>query len=94
MVHQIIVQPDLSFLFVRGRQDVVLQLRLGGRDGFALVLAEANLFFRLASHFCLTSQISHARRAGEPFLLNDWAMLSADIISESGEIKGVAAVAP
>jgi hypothetical protein len=36
-----------------------------------------------------TIQISHARRAGEPSLLNDWAMLSGDNISESGEIKGV-----
>jgi hypothetical protein len=38
-------------------------------------------------------QISHARRAGKPCLLNNWAMLSGDDISESGEIKGVAAVA-
>jgi hypothetical protein len=41
----------------------------------------------------LTIQISHARRAGEPSLLNNWAMLSGDIINESDEIKGVAAVA-
>jgi hypothetical protein len=38
-------------------------------------------------------QISHARRAGKPTPLNDWAMLSGDDISESGESKGVAAVA-
>ena len=43
--------------------------------------------------FRLTSQISHARRAGEPSLLNNWAMLSGDVIVELGEIKGVAAVA-
>jgi len=41
---------------------------------------------------CLTIQISHARRAGEPTLLKDWAMLSGDDIGDSGEIKGVAAV--
>jgi hypothetical protein len=46
-----------------------------------------------ACHSCRTSQISHARRAGKPSLLNSWAMLSADDIGESGEIKGVAAVA-
>jgi hypothetical protein len=38
-------------------------------------------------------QISHARRAGEPSRLNDWAILSGNIINELGEIKGVAAVA-
>jgi hypothetical protein len=47
-----------------------------------------HLFFRRST------QISHARRADEPILLNNGAMLSADDISESGEIKGVAAVAP
>jgi hypothetical protein len=36
-----------------------------------------------------STQISHARRAGEPSLLNDWAMLSGSIIGDSGEIKGV-----
>ena len=40
--------------------------------------------------FCPTTQISHACRAGKPSLLNNWAMLSGDIISDSGEIKGVA----
>ena len=37
-----------------------------------------------------TTQISHARRAGEPSLLNNWAMLSGSIIDDLGEIKGVA----
>jgi hypothetical protein len=40
-----------------------------------------------------TLQISHARRAGKPSLLNDWAMLSVGVIIDEGEIKGVAAVA-
>jgi hypothetical protein len=40
-----------------------------------------------------TTQISHARRAGEPSLLNNWAMLSVGVIIDEGEIKGVAAVA-
>ena len=35
-------------------------------------------------------QISHARWAGEPSLLNNWAMLSGDIIGELRNIKGVA----
>jgi hypothetical protein len=39
--------------------------------------------------FWLTTQLSHARRAGRPSLLNNWAMLSGDDIIESGEIKGV-----
>jgi hypothetical protein len=47
----------------------------------------------MATILCRTLQISHARRAGKPTLLNDWAMLSGDDIDESGEIKGVAAVA-
>jgi hypothetical protein len=42
---------------------------------------------------CPTLQISHARRAGEPSLLNNWAMLSVGLIIDEGEIKGVAAVA-
>jgi hypothetical protein len=46
-----------------------------------------------AHSVCPTLQISHARRAGEPTLLNDRAMLSVGIIIEEGEIKGVAAVA-
>jgi hypothetical protein len=36
-----------------------------------------------------TLQISHARRTGEPSLLNDWAMLSVGVIIDEGEIKGV-----
>jgi hypothetical protein len=36
-----------------------------------------------------TTQISHARRAGEPSLLNDWAMLSGDDMRDLGESKGV-----
>lgn len=39
---------------------------------------------------CLTPQISHARRAGEPSLLSDWAMWSVNMIDDSGVIKGVA----
>ncbi|MBI2812920.1 MAG: hypothetical protein HYX71_01390 [Opitutae bacterium] len=39
--------------------------------------------------FRRTTQISHARRAGKPSLLKYGAMLSGDIINESGEIKGV-----
>ena len=38
----------------------------------------------------LTFQISHARRAWVPPLLKYEAMLSGDIIGDSGEIKGVA----
>jgi hypothetical protein len=44
--------------------------------------------------FVRTIQISHARRADKPTLLNNAAMQSGDIIDESGESKGVAAVAP
>jgi hypothetical protein len=40
--------------------------------------------------FCLTPQISRARWADEPSLLNNWAMWSGNIIDDSGEIKGVA----
>ena len=43
--------------------------------------------------FRRSTQISHARRAGKPSLLNDWAMLSVGVIIDEGEIKGVAAVA-
>jgi hypothetical protein len=53
----------------------------------------ANTNQRLGTHgnlLCLTPQISHARRAGEPSLLKYRAMLSGDIISESREFKGVA----
>ncbi len=42
---------------------------------------------------CPTSQISHVRRAWVPPLLKYRAMLSGDITDDSGEIKGVAAVA-
>ena len=35
-------------------------------------------------------QISHARRAGEPSIVNDWAMWSVNMIDESRDIKGVA----
>ena len=42
-----------------------------------------------ASFFCRSLQISHARRAGKPSLLNDWAMLSGDDIGDLGESKGV-----
>jgi hypothetical protein len=42
-----------------------------------------------AFRICRTPQISHARQAGKPSLLNFGAMLSGDIISESAEIKGV-----
>ena len=49
---------------------------------------------KLSSLICgRTFQISHARRAGKPSFLNNKAMLSGDIIGDSGAIKGVAAVA-
>jgi hypothetical protein len=37
-----------------------------------------------------TLQISHARRTGEPSLLNNWAIWSGSIIGDLDEIKGVA----
>jgi hypothetical protein len=45
------------------------------------------------SIFRRSTQISHARRAGEPSLLKYGAMLSGDIMGDLGESKGVAAVA-
>lgn len=35
-------------------------------------------------------QISHARWAGEPSFLNNWAMWSVKMIGDLGEIKGAA----
>jgi hypothetical protein len=43
----------------------------------------------VSSFFRRSTQISHARRAGKPSLLNDWAMASGDDMGDSGESKGV-----
>ncbi len=49
----------------------------------------AEMYVIQVSIFRRSTQISHARRAGKPSLLNDWAMLSGDDMGDSGESKGV-----
>ena len=56
-----------------------------------LLVRETPIGLRNGRHlFCPTFQISHARQAGGPSLLNNWAMWSGNMIGDSGEIKGVA----